>query len=56
MWLSSKEGTRSQFDLDCGPEGGNIVCGIRKMGNGILLLRRLKNSGFVILRLTAGHL
>lgn len=56
LWPSSKKGTRSQFHLDCGPEGGNIVCGIREMGNAILLLRRLKNSGFVILRLTAGCL
>lgn len=56
LWPSSKEGTRSQFHLDCGPEGGNTVCGIREMGNGILLLRRLKNSSFVILKLTSGYL
>lgn len=56
LWPSVKEGTRSQFHLYCGPEAGSVVCGIREMGNGILLLKRLRNSGFDILRLTPGHL
>lgn len=42
LWLNFKEGARSQFRLDCGPEAGSIVCGIGEMGNGILLLRDLR--------------
>lgn len=36
--------------FDCGPESDDVICGVREMRNGILLLRRLRNSGFIILR------